>query len=422
MPRSAERSDRCRLKVLMITTDHLMIDRRILQEAESLRDAGFVVEILAGFECAQSSSYDHHGIPISRFVFDWSDARVARILHSITARTAWWWPYLWRGTRRAVSLATGISSFEHFVLSHVMRREFDILHVHDFPLLRVGAEVKKRRGCALVYDAHELYHAQAQLPSAIRRRYRRLERKLIGAADLSITVNPYIAGIMARDYACKAPMVILNAAPQAPKIGKRDAELRQRFGIRSTDRVVLYQGWMSPERGIDVLVKSARHFPDDVRLVLVGYGACEADLVSISRQQGTDDGRVLFLGRMEPKELSVLTAQADLGIIPYKAVDLNHLYCSPNKLFEYAVAELPFLANDLPYLREVVDTYGFGAIADLSTPESAAAAIVNVVRDDQRISELRAAARRAAELLNWGVEGRKLVTAYGNIRRGERVH
>ncbi len=125
---------------------------------------------------------------------------------------------------------------------------------------------------------------------------------------------------------------------------------------------------------------------------------------------------------MEPKELSVLTAQADLGIIPYKAVDLNHLYCSPNKLFEYAVAELPFLANDLPYLREVVDTYGFGAIADLSTPESAAAAIVNVVRDDQRISELRAAARRAAELLNWGVEGRKLVTAYGNIRRGERVH
>ena len=39
------------MRVLMISTDHLMIDRRILQEARTLREAGHRVEILAGFEC-----------------------------------------------------------------------------------------------------------------------------------------------------------------------------------------------------------------------------------------------------------------------------------------------------------------------------------------------------------------------------------
>lgn len=399
-------------RILMITTDHLMIDRRILQEAESLRDAGHDVEILAGFECPKAEEYHWRGIRISRFVFDWADPRAQEMLRFVKYRSHRLWPHLWRATCKALAALTGITSFEHFVLRQILERQFDVLHVHDYPLLRVGVEVKRRRGCVLVYDAHELYHGQAHLPAAVRRRYRRREKRLIREVDTAITVNPYIAGIMARDYGCRLPHVLFNAAPPVPLTTA--GTLRPKLGLSSEARIVLYQGWMSSERGIDVLVRAAAHFPAGVHLILIGYGDCESQLKEISREQGTDDGRVTFMGRIEQEELATLTPEADLGVIPYRAVDLNHLYCSPNKLFEFAAAGVPFLAHDLPFLRDFAQEYGFGVVADLSGPQAIAEAVASALGDPKRFAILKSAAR-AAMRLNWKAEEQKLLDIYARL-------
>src|SRR4029079_13077033 len=112
------------------------------------------------------------------------------------------------------------------------------------------------------------------------------------------------------DYGCRTPAVILNAANPLPKAAPGVRGFRERLGLGADTRIVLYQGWMSPERGIDVLVRAARHFPHKVCLVLIGYGAFEEELKAISKQQGTDDGRVIFFGRVEPDELMSLTPSA----------------------------------------------------------------------------------------------------------------
>jgi glycosyltransferase involved in cell wall biosynthesis len=264
-----------------------------------------------------------------------------------------------------------------------------------------------------VYDAHELYHAQIQLPGKARRRYRARECRLIRHADLAITVNPFIARAMADDWGSAAPEVILNAAPVPAVVQSRDqADLRQRLGWRNDDQIVLYQGWFSPERGIDRLVEAARHFPPRVHLVLVGYGDYERELRAISNAQGTDDGRVVFFGRVEPDDLGPLTRSADLGVIPYRGIDLNNYYCSPNKLFEYAVAGLPFICNDLPFLRAMIMAHGFGVIADLDRPDTAARAMLDVMEDTARLRALKASAAEAGRVLNWEIEGKKLVALY----------
>ena len=64
-----------------------------------------------------------------------------------------------------------------------------------------------------------------------------------------------------------------------------------------------------------------------------------------------------------------LTRSADLGVIPYHSIDLNNYYSSPNKLFEYAAAGLPFVSNDLPFLRWIIAEYGFGEVADFDRAE-----------------------------------------------------
>ena len=399
------------IRVLMITSDHLMIDRRILQEAQTLRQAGYEVEILAGFECAMPSSYEHNGVRIKRFKFDWVDPRVdwARPLLRWTPRRLR--NGLLRIGRRAVALITGISSFERFVLQQILANSYDVLHCHDFPLLAAAVEAKHRRKKLLVYDAHELYHAQAVLPERTQLRYRRRECRLIRHADLTITVNPFIAQIMAKDYGCAVPEVLLNAAPRTPReLGEKG--LRELLHLDQRDQIVLYQGWMSRERGIDCLVQAARTFPPHVRLVLIGYGDYEQELRHLSIKQGTDDGRVIFVGQVASADLAPLTRSADLGVIPYHDVDFNHYYSSPNKLFEYAVAGLPFIGNDLPFLRSIVDKYGFGAIADLREPKTTAAAILSLLRDPPRLATMRTLAEKAGAELNWEKEGEKLLALY----------
>lgn len=116
-------------------------------------------------------------------------------------------------------------------------------------------------------------------------------------------------------------------------------------------------------------------------------------------------------------ELHALTCDADLGIIPYHGVDENNYFCSPNKLFEFAIAEVPFISNDLPFLRQVATQYGNGLMADLNSADAIAESINRLFADPARLASLKRGARVAREALNWDVEGRKLLAVYQRITR-----
>lgn len=399
-------------RILMITTDHLMIDRRILLEAKTLIASGYNVRLLAGFECPEPAQYEIDGLKIHRYSYDWSDRRIDWLLPSavIPARVR---SQLIRAGRKAMALFTGFTSFEYFVLRKILEFDYDILHCHDFPLLKVACEAVRRRPVKFVYDAHELYHAQTQLPQTVQDRYRQLERRLIGRPNLVITVNPFIADIMARDYGIPSPHVILNATTVEPKPAVD--RLRELTGLTPSDSVVVYQGWISADRGIEHLVRCAAHFPQDVHLVLIGYGSFEADLRDLSRRQGTDDGRVIFLGQLSNQELAELTPYADLGAIPYHGVDLNNHYCSPNKLFEFIAAGVPFVCNDLPFLGSILVQHGCGLTVDFADDVAAGQAIASLLGNAQALATLKDAAQKASETLNWNVEGAKLLKLYSTI-------
>ena len=152
-----------------------------------------------------------------------------------------------------------------------------------------------------------------------------------------------------------------------------------------------------------------------MHLVLIGYGDYEQVLRAISKEQGTDDGRVIFVGRVDGDDLPPLTRSADLGVIPYHGVDLNNQHTSPNKLFEYASAGLPFISNDLPFLRWVITEYGFGELIDLTQPRSAAAAILSLLNDPGRLRALKSAAEAAGAQLNWEKESENFLALYKQI-------
>jgi glycosyltransferase involved in cell wall biosynthesis len=400
------------MKILMLTPDNQMIDRRILHEAVTLVEAGHEVTLLAGFECKQEETFDYHGVKVHRLVYDWNDTRLINLQRRF-------WPQhpRLRNLLNKIYLKLAnkffeLPPFEHFVFRKAAPYQADVVHVHDLPALRVGAVIARRRGIPLVYDAHEIYYAQEVIPAKTRKRYFKLEKKYIRRAAAAITVNEYIADLMAKRYGIAPPHVIYNATHVPPrKLDKAASPLRKEFPAGA--KILLYQGWISNERNLETIIRMMALLPADAYLAVIGYGSYEADLRKIAAELNLGE-RVKFLGRIENENLLPYTAGADLGIIPYLPIDENHLFCSPNKFFEYVVSGVPIFGHRNPFFEGMKQKYGLIETADLGTPESAAQGLLPLL-DPARLAAMRERCDAGAATLNWRVEGEKLLQIYRTL-------
>ncbi len=407
------------MNILMMVPDHLMIDRRVLQQAASLARHGHKVNLLAGFECPEEASYEERGFHVFRYKYDWDDIRLQKIRRWLP-RNARVLKFVNRAYMAVAWRLFRFSPYDQFILSKGMQFPADVVHVHDLPLLRLAAELARRRDAKLVYDAHEIYHEQDCLPPRNRRRLAAQERKYIGQVDLFTTVNAPIADHFESLYGVK-PLVLMNCTETPPPGFDRDSrrQLRERAGLPETARIVLFQGWISSERNLLALVNSAEYLSDGTAIVLIGYGDYEKVLREAVAGKLWED-RVRFVGKVASSEILPLTAGADLGIIPYQPIDMNHRLCSPNKFFEFVQSGVPIVAHDLVFLREMGRRYGVVSVGDLSTASGIARAIREVLDDDQCLQQMRNACRQAAMTLNWETEAKKLVEAYPRLLNGRR--
>jgi glycosyltransferase involved in cell wall biosynthesis len=391
----------------MITQD-VEVTRRILQEARTLRDAGYNVRILTRSGDERDHKGDVDGIPTEWVAVRGRDPRFRRLYRLAGVE---------RGTQAAAlwSVLTGRHTFTLRALPRAVAVRADVYHAHDLNNLEVAYRAAKKLGAKLVYDAHELFPEMANRWVRLKKRaWGRLEGRLAPQTDLNVTVNDLIAEEMARRYGIAPPLVVLNCPDLPPGFdpNARYDLIRERLGLPAERPVVLYQGWMSEGRGLENLVRSAPLLARDAAVVFMGYGEYEAVLKKLA--EGAE-GRVHFIPAVPQRDLLAYCASADVGVIPYQAVDLNNYYTSPNKLFDFIQAALPIVASDLPFLHRVIVGDSLGVVAKLDAPEDYARAINDVLFRKDGGEGLKENLRRVASRYTWAEQGRKLVGAYAKL-------
>jgi len=105
-------------------------------------------------------------------------------------------------------------------------------------------------------------------------------------------------------------------------------------------------------------------------------------------------------------------AGADIGLSLVEDACLSYRYSLPNKLFECLQGGVPVMVNDLPDQGAIVRDTGAGWIATQSLP--AFAAVLDGI-DEADFQRKRAAARQAAETLDWSHEARQLIGVYRRL-------
>jgi glycosyltransferase involved in cell wall biosynthesis len=300
-------------------------------------------------------------------------------------------------------------------LKLVAQEPADIYHAHDLNTLPVAYWAVRRYGGKLLYDSHELYTETSNLSRTERAVSRLFESFLIRRCSAVITVNSSIAEELAARYGISRPAVVMNCPIQPNYVSENDI-LRAKLGLQKEDLLVLYQGGFSPHRGLENLIAAIAMLPQ-ARLVMMGWGRLEEDLRALADAMGLLGKRIFFLPPVPQDELLLWTASADVGVIPYRNVGLNNYYSLPNKLFEYIAAGIPVVASDFPELRRVIEEFKVGCTFNPDDPKDIARAINWILEDEQRLVELKANARKAAAVLNWDNEEKKLLAIYKRLTK-----
>lgn len=286
----------------------------------------------------------------------------------------------------------------------------DVYHSHDLNTLYVGAICKRKAGAKLVYDSHELQTERNRMTKWWRRWAAWNERRWLPFADAMIVASPSWIGIN-RDKYGRVPdisMSIINT-PELEVID-HPRDLRGELGISDDSPILLYQGSIQENRGIEPAIDAITLLEKAV-LVIVGYGYHRPALEADVRARGLTD-RVKFFGPIPNNELLGWTAAADIGLCNIVNSSLSYYTSLPNKLFEYIIAGIAVIGSDSPEIGRIVREEGVGEVADPVSPQELARAARTILND---LGRYRRATQAAALKYNWGIEEQKLLAVYQQI-------
>lgn len=281
---------------------------------------------------------------------------------------------------------------------------FDCVWCHDIIALRAGKLLKRRmRGVKVVWDAHEIYEDLAyagKMQSTI-------QWLVILAAqdsvDEFIVINESFRDFYSKYRRLPRGRVVMNATRYSGN-AVDDGRMRRAAGLSEERKILLFQGGFSPKRGIETLLGSVEKLPDEWSVVFMGWGGLES-LISekaaeVNQGRSKECARIVVIPPAPNKELASWTAGADLGIIPYEDVGLNHRYCTPNKLWEFPNAGVPFVATDLVEIGRIVREWNTGVLLPRDfNSDDVSEAVVSLTEDD--LFRLREKCRQFSEKHNW---------------------
>jgi len=283
----------------------------------------------------------------------------------------------------------------------------DVLHAHDLNTLRVGVVCKQRTGAKLVYDSHELQTERNRMTDAARRKARQQEGRLLPAVDAMIVASPSWISWNRNLYgSLPDPTVTVLNVPESTTID-RSMNLRSELGIAPDQRVVIYQGSIQENRGIEPAIDAIERLTGVV-LVVIGYGYHRPALEALVDRRGLSD-RVRFFGPVPNDDLISYSASADVGLANIVSSSVSYHTSLPNKLFEYVMAGIPVVGSDSPEIGRIVSEEGIGEVCDAEDPGELADAISSILRDPDRY---RPGLEHAAQRYNWSVEQHQLLRLY----------
>jgi len=386
-------------KSVLIVVENLPLpfDRRVWQEARTLKAAGATVSVICPTGKGYEKRYEEiEGVHIHRHPLPIEASGALGFLLEYGAALFWETVLAWR-----IYFKRGL---------HVIQgcNPPDLIFLVALPFKLLGVKY--------IFDHHdinpELYEAKFGKRGFFWKLMVLFEKLTFKSADVSIATNQSYRQIAIERGGMDADKVfVVRSGPDLSRLKRVPPVAGWKNGRRY---LVGYVGVMGEQEGIDLLIDAAEHIVrvmkrDDIQFCLVGGGPSLAGLQALVRLRGLDHC-MHFTGRAPDQDLFEVLSTMDIGVNPDRVNPMNDK-STMNKIMEYMSLEKAMVQFDVTEGRFSAQEASLYARAN--DPIDMAEKIVELLDDPARRAAMGAFGRkRVEEELNWNRQVEPLIGAY----------
>jgi len=387
-------------KHILIVVENLPVpfDRRVWQEANTVKEAGAKVSIICPIMKGYTSRYEVI-----------NDIEIYRHPLPLEARGAL--GYL---------LEYSAAIFWEFTLSWKIffKKRFHVIHGCNPPdLIFLTALFFKPFGVKYLFDHHdinpELYIAKYDKKGFFYNLMVFFEYLTFQSASYSIATNESYKEIAIKRGKMKPERVqVVRSGPKLDRLKLLPPDDQFKKGRKY---LVGYVGVIGEQEGIDLLLESIKHIVkqrNNVQVAIVGGGTDVEKLKQLSAEMGLSE-YVDFYGRVSDEVLVSVLNTADVCVNPDKPTEMNNL-STMNKIMEYMALKKAIVQFDLKEGRFSAQEASLYALNN-DTKDFAEKIMYLLDNDKIRIEMGEFGYKRVLNELSWEFESKKLIDVYSKL-------
>ncbi|MFZ7131893.1 MAG: glycosyltransferase family 4 protein [Eubacteriales bacterium] len=380
----------------------LPFDRRVWQEANTLKRAGFGVFIICpkGKDQYNKEYEEINGIKIyrHRLPFEANNA----VGYLIEYLTALYWEK---------KLAKKI--FKEYGFNYIQAcNPPDLIYL-------IAKPYKKKYGVKFIFDHHdinpELYLAKFNRKDIFYWLLMMFEKNTFKLADHCIATNKSYKEIaLNRGKKDEDEVTVVRSGPSLERLYYMPPNDELKKG---REYLICYVGVIGQQEGIEYLLDAARILKEkgrrDVFFLIMGQGPQWRNMVELSIKMGIDE-MVDFPGRVSDDFLRTALSTADICINPDKYNEMNDK-STMNKIMEYMAMGKPIIQFDLTEGRYSAKNASLYALKN--NPDDMARKIIELLNDpDKRKRMGDFGKKRVIDKLEWTHEESKYLSVYERMK------
>ena len=283
-----------------------------------------------------------------------------------------------------------------FMFSSFLKAKFkkgqDIVHAHHI----AGALAMKNVSCKKILSIHGVYSKNiAQLygktTSDISKKY---EKTALNLAD-AITVNSKEG----YNYYTEMGFNVVQI-PNAI-----DLNLVPKKSTKQFENQIIFAGRLSKEKGVEILLETATHLPDNYHLLIAGSGPLEEKV----RNLADEKTNVHYLGYQSKQNVLSLIQGSDLLIQPSLEEGMS------STLLEAMACGTCILASNIEGISEIIENNKNGVLAELNNSDDLSNKILDLLPNKEKRLRMANEGLETVKKYDWKKVGKLYLNFYESL-------
>ena len=295
----------------------------------------------------------------------------------------------------------------------------DFIHAHDLPMVPVALLFKKLFRLPVIFDMHENYPEALKafkkkgIINFIFKNYKSaklLEKFCIKMSDAIITVVRENSERLIKQGVASEKIYLVSNTVDIDTFATEpiDENILEKYRNKI---VLIYAGYVTPERGLDVVVSGMSFLKEkltSVKLLIIGNGISVPTLKKLVSELSLNDF-VEFIEWPGHDKLSSYFKVAKIFISPQPQCEFWDTTI-PHKLFEYMSQSKPVLAADSKAIKRVIEETNSGMTYETANPEDFSVKVLEILSSNIPFGEN--GLKAVKQTYNWEKDSQVLIKLY----------